>query len=161
MGDGETATYENGIYRAGDVRISDLSGRKMLPIGDDLFATCVTNSVFIDKTMLIADVLDSGFKATLFCRPRRFGKSLNWDAGHGRYDIRLMPLQGLGNPLITFELTCASKGMDADEEQLAHLACDALAQIANRSYDADAPASALRYGLAFSDKHAAVAVERL
>lgn len=49
----------------------------MLPIGDDTFATCVANSVLIDKTMLIADVLDSGFKATLFCHPHRFGKSLN------------------------------------------------------------------------------------
>lgn len=77
MNDNKLGIYEHGIYRQGDVRISDLSGRKMLPIGDDLFATCVANSVFIDKTMLIADVLDSGFKATLFCRPRRFGKSLN------------------------------------------------------------------------------------
>ena len=31
----------------------------------------------VDKTMLIADVLDSGYTATLFCRPRRFGKTLN------------------------------------------------------------------------------------
>lgn len=77
MGEALRGVYENGIYRFGDVRISDLSGRKMLPIGDDLFATAVQNSVFIDKSMLIADVLDSGFKATLFCRPRRFGKSLN------------------------------------------------------------------------------------
>lgn len=77
MDENVTEVYERGIYRIGNTRISDLSGRKMLPIGDDLFATCVTNSVFIDKTMLIADVLDSGFKATLFCRPRRFGKSLN------------------------------------------------------------------------------------
>ncbi len=77
MSNADIGTYENGIYRKGDVRISDLSSRKMLPIGDDLFATTVQNSVFIDKTMLIADVLDSGSKATLFCRPRRFGKSLN------------------------------------------------------------------------------------
>ncbi|MFR3274375.1 MAG: AAA family ATPase [Collinsella phocaeensis] len=25
----------------------------------------------------MADVLDSNYKATLFCRPRRFGKTLN------------------------------------------------------------------------------------
>ena len=49
----------------------------MLPISDDLFVTTIENSVFIDKSMLIADVVDSGYKATLFCRPRRFGKSLN------------------------------------------------------------------------------------
>ena len=26
------ATYENGIYRVGDVRLSDLAGRRMLPV---------------------------------------------------------------------------------------------------------------------------------
>lgn len=77
MSEIKSGFYEQGIYRWGDVRISDLSGRKMLPIGNDVFTTCVTNSVFIDKSLLIADVLDSGFTATLFCRPRRFGKSLN------------------------------------------------------------------------------------
>ena len=30
-----TGTYENGIYREGDVRLSDLSGRRRLPIGRD------------------------------------------------------------------------------------------------------------------------------
>lgn len=34
-------------------------------------------SVLVDKTMLIADVIDSGYTATLFCRPRRFGKTFN------------------------------------------------------------------------------------
>lgn len=69
--------YGNGIYRVGDVRISDLAGRRMLPIGNSNFAACVESSVFVDKTMLIADVLDGGSTATLFCRPRRFGKSLS------------------------------------------------------------------------------------
>ncbi|WP_165247302.1 AAA family ATPase [Adlercreutzia sp. ZJ141] len=109
--------YKDGIFRKGKVRISDLAGRKMLPIGNSNFATVVENSVFIDKSMLIADVLDSGSSVTLFCRPRRFGKSLNlnmlqrffeaevpgyplpvdipalfgnlaiWDADSGRYQI--------------------------------------------------------------------------
>ena len=72
-----TGTYENGIYREGDVRLSDLSGRRRLPIGRDGFATAVQESVVIDKSLLIADVLDSSAAVTLFCRPRRFGKSLN------------------------------------------------------------------------------------
>lgn len=67
----------DGIYRVGDVRVSDLAGRKRLPIGDSVFESVVGNKVYIDKSMLIADVLDSGAVATLFCRPRRFGKSLN------------------------------------------------------------------------------------
>lgn len=35
------------------------------------------SNVLVDKTMLIADILDSGYAVTLFCRPRRFGKTLN------------------------------------------------------------------------------------
>ena len=73
-GRGMTGTYENGIYREGDVRLSDLSGRRRLPIGRDGFAAAVQESVIIDKSLLIADVLDSSAAVTLFCRPRRFGK---------------------------------------------------------------------------------------
>lgn len=76
MGDGR-GTYEGGIYRAEDARLSDLAGRKILPIGKDVFPDVIRNNVFVDKSMLIADVLDSGAAAMLFCRPRRFGKSLN------------------------------------------------------------------------------------
>ena len=72
-----TGTDENGIYREGDVRLSDLSGRRRLPVGNDDFLSVVEKSVFVDKSMLIADVIDSGATALLFCRPRRFGKSLN------------------------------------------------------------------------------------
>ena len=73
MGDG---ICENGIYRMGDVRIMDRRGDRRLPIGDDGFETVTARSVFVDKSMLAADVLDGDFKVTLFCRPRRFGKTL-------------------------------------------------------------------------------------
>ncbi len=67
----------NGVWRAPDARIVDRTGRRRLPIGDDGFTSAAAGSVLIDKTALIADVLDSNCKATLFCRPRRFGKTLN------------------------------------------------------------------------------------
>ena len=67
----------NGIWRAPAARIIDRSGRKKLPIGDDGFERAMGRSVLVDKTMLIADVIESGYLATLFCRPRRFGKTLN------------------------------------------------------------------------------------
>ena len=66
-----------GIWAAPGARIIDRTGRKMLPIGRDGFVPVVQESVVIDKTMLIADVIDSGYAVTLFCRPRRFGKTLN------------------------------------------------------------------------------------
>lgn len=101
----------NGIWTAPGARIIDRTGRKILPIGRDGFEMAAADSVLVDKTMLIADVLDSGYAATLFCRPRRFGKTLNmtmmkaffeipidghsraplfegtevWEAGGGRY----------------------------------------------------------------------------
>ena len=68
-------TSNSGIHRFSDVIISDRAGRKHLPIGDDGFATVIENSVFVDKSMLVADVINGG-KVRLFCRPRRFGKTL-------------------------------------------------------------------------------------
>ena len=66
-----------GVWRAPGARIVDRTGRRRLPIGDDGFTSAAAASVLVDKTALIADVLDSNYKATLFCRPRRFGKTLN------------------------------------------------------------------------------------
>ena len=66
-----------GVWVAPDARIIDRAGLRTLPIGDDSFATAAQRSVLVDKTMLIADVLNSGYKVVLFCRPRRFGKTLN------------------------------------------------------------------------------------
>ncbi len=48
------------------------------PIGIDDFKKLIdTNSTFIDKTLLIDELLDTSTEVTLFTRPRRFGKSLN------------------------------------------------------------------------------------
>jgi len=52
--------------------------RKIIPIGKEDFKDIVDkNCYFVDKTMLIKDVLDSGANVTLFTRPRRFGKTMN------------------------------------------------------------------------------------
>ncbi len=66
-----------GVININGVRISDRTGMKRLPLGDDGFARAAGRSLLIDKTMLIADLLDRGNAVTLFCRPRRFGKTLN------------------------------------------------------------------------------------
>lgn len=73
----DTATFESGIWRQGAARLSDLCGEKGLAIGNSNFESVVQMSVFVDKSMLIADILKSRAAVTLFCRPRRFGKSLN------------------------------------------------------------------------------------
>ena len=51
---------------------------KPLPIGIDNFEKIITRGYyFIDKTLLIKDLLDNKSDVNLFTRPRRFGKTLN------------------------------------------------------------------------------------
>ena len=51
---------------------------KPLPVGIDNFEKLVTRGYyFVDKTMLIKELLDKKGDVNLFTRPRRFGKTLN------------------------------------------------------------------------------------
>ncbi|MDO4555963.1 MAG: AAA family ATPase [Lachnospiraceae bacterium] len=51
---------------------------KPLPIGIDDFEKIITNDFYyVDKTLLIKELLDKRGEANLFTRPRRFGKTLN------------------------------------------------------------------------------------
>lgn len=51
---------------------------KPLPIGVDNFKDLIINSYYyVDKTLLIKDIIDNKAKVNLFTRPRRFGKTLN------------------------------------------------------------------------------------
>ena len=50
-----------------------------LPIGSSDYKRVSTDYYYIDKTLLIKDILDEQAKVTLFTRPRRFGKTLNMD----------------------------------------------------------------------------------
>ena len=57
---------------------SDEMEFKPLPIGIDNFEMLITRGYyFIDKTLLIKDLLDNKAAVNLFTRPRRFGKTLN------------------------------------------------------------------------------------
>lgn len=51
---------------------------KPLPIGIDNFKDIILNNYYyVDKTLLIKDIIDNKAKVNLFTRPRRFGKTLN------------------------------------------------------------------------------------
>jgi hypothetical protein len=53
---------------------------KKLPVGIENFEDFFTKGYYyVDKTALIAELLDNCGKVNLFTRPRRFGKSLNMD----------------------------------------------------------------------------------
>ena len=52
--------------------------RKMLPVGVENFKEIAKGDFYyVDKTLMIRDLLGDGGKVNLFTRPRRFGKSLN------------------------------------------------------------------------------------
>ena len=52
--------------------------KKKLPVGIENFEELIENNYYyVDKTLLIKDIINTGGKVTLFTRPRRFGKSLN------------------------------------------------------------------------------------
>lgn len=52
--------------------------KKALPMGIDDFKELITQDYYyVDKTLLIKELLDKRGKANLFTRPRRFGKTLN------------------------------------------------------------------------------------
>lgn len=54
----------------------DIKNLKM-PTGDDDFKSVLNNGcVYLDKTLLAKEILDSGEKAILITRPRRWGKTL-------------------------------------------------------------------------------------
>ena len=52
--------------------------KKKIPIGIEDFKRLIDKGCyFVDKSLLIRDILDSGADVHLFTRPRRFGKTLN------------------------------------------------------------------------------------
>ncbi|MCL2560606.1 MAG: ATP-binding protein [Turicibacter sp.] len=52
--------------------------KKALPIGVEFFDKMIENDYYyVDKTLLIKDIIDKKGEVNLFTRPRRFGKSLN------------------------------------------------------------------------------------
>lgn len=52
--------------------------KRKLPIGISDFKRVIDdNYYYVDKSLLIKDLIDSGSLVTLLPRPRRFGKTLN------------------------------------------------------------------------------------
>ncbi|MBP1583926.1 MAG: AAA family ATPase [Victivallales bacterium] len=52
--------------------------KKRIPQSIDYYNELVRgNYYYVDKTLLVKDVIDNGSKVTLYARPRRFGKSMN------------------------------------------------------------------------------------
>ena len=56
-----------------------MQNRLPLPIGSTNYRQISESSYYVDKTLLVKDILNEGSKIVLFTRPRRFGKTLNMD----------------------------------------------------------------------------------
>ncbi len=72
--------------RAADGRVSsgryakrEETGTKPLPIGISDYVRAQAEYYYVDKTLLIRELLDQKPLVSLFTRPRRFGKTLNMD----------------------------------------------------------------------------------
>lgn len=64
----------NGSVKSGAPRIMDKSGRRQLPVGIESFDDVLESFTYVDKSLAIKDLVDRR-GVTLYCRPRRFGKS--------------------------------------------------------------------------------------
>jgi hypothetical protein len=63
--------------------------KKRIGIGIDDFKSVIEkNYYFVDKSKLIEDIIADGAIVKLFCRPRRFGKTLNMSMMKYFFDIR-------------------------------------------------------------------------
>lgn len=56
-------------------------------VGSTSYIDTVKNSYYVDKTLLIRDLIDDHAAVTLFTRPRRFGKTLNMSMMAEFFDI--------------------------------------------------------------------------
>ena len=59
--------------------MKEMPVRRPLPVGVSDYQDACTHYYYVDKTLLIRDLLDERAKVSLFTRPRRFGKTLNMD----------------------------------------------------------------------------------
>ena len=64
------------------------NGKKRIPIGYEDFKQLIDSGFYyVDKSMLIYELLHSGGQNNLITRPRRFGKTLNFSMLKYFFDI--------------------------------------------------------------------------
>lgn len=65
---------------------------KPIPIGVEFYKQMIDNGYYyIDKTLLIKDILEQGSTVTLFIRPRRFGKPLTQSMLKTFFEKEILP----------------------------------------------------------------------
>lgn len=129
----EQANY--GVAHAFGARLLSYADNAALPVDAHDFSDAINRCLLVDKTMFIADILDSEAPVAVCCRPKGFGKSMNlsmlkcylerpdhrrpdrspfvgsqiWQAGGGHYRDEYACY-----PIITLDFSAAAAGRDAD-----------------------------------------------
>lgn len=69
------------VMNYGELLLPTVYGRRLLTcaVGSTSYMEVVKNSYYVDKTLLIRDLIDDQAPVILFTRPRRFGKTLALD----------------------------------------------------------------------------------
>lgn len=123
-----------GFTHAFGARLLSYADNAALPVDIHDFSDAINRCLLVDKTMFIADILDSEAPVALCCRPKGFGKSMNlsmlkcylerpdqrpdrspfvgtqiWQAGGGRYRD-----EHACYPVITLDFSTAAVRRDAD-----------------------------------------------
>ncbi|SEA95153.1 Predicted AAA-ATPase [Pseudobutyrivibrio sp. ACV-2] len=70
---------DNRIVSGRYVKQDTVDVKKTLPVGISDFVRAQSEYYYVDKTLLIKEILDRKALVSLFTRPRRFGKTLNMD----------------------------------------------------------------------------------
>ena len=92
---------------------------KPIPIGIEFYKDMINGGYYyVDKTLLIRDILKQGSKVTLFTRPRRFGKTLAQSTLQTFFEHEIKPDGNTVDNSAYFE---GKKIMDAGEEYTKHL----------------------------------------
>ena len=95
--------------------------KKRIPIGiEDYREIIERNYYYVDKTLLIKELLDQWTKVFLITRPRRFGKTLGLSTVQTFFEDER---DGNGNKVDNLHYFEGKKIMDAGEEYLSHAGC--------------------------------------
>lgn len=120
---------------------------KPLPIGIENFKEIIDkNFYYIDKTLVIKELIDSNSKVTLFTRPRRFGKTLNMSMLQYFFEKRIDRNGNIEDNTYLFENT---KIMNAGELYSKHMGQYPVINLSLKS--AKQPSSELAYECIKSD----------
>lgn len=129
----EQANY--GVAHAFGARLLSYADNAALPVDVHDFSDAINRCLLVDKTMFIADILDSEAPVAVCCRPKGFGKSMNlsmlkcylersdhrrpdrspfvgtqiWQAGGGRYRDEYACY-----PVIMLDFSAAAARRDTD-----------------------------------------------